>query len=55
MHFYHNHLCKICIKKEIMKEENVTCRIFTVNIEDKKMNRKARWQTYKGTMSKKKK
>lgn len=56
MHSYHNRLCKISINKEIMKEENVTCRIFTVNIEDKNnMNRKARWQTYKGMVSKKKK
>lgn len=36
MHSYHNRLCKISINNEIMKEENVTCRIFTVNIEDKK-------------------
>lgn len=55
MHSYHNRLCKISINNEIMKEENVTCRIFTVNIEDKNMNRKARWQMYKGMMSKKKK
>lgn len=42
MHSYHNRLCKISINNEIMKEENITCRIFTVNIEDKKYEQKSK-------------